>query len=239
MVNNSKSDFNRNYTEDDFVLISGLQHLVFCERQWGLIHLEGIWEENRLTAEGRLLHKQADEERIEIFGDSVISRGLYIRSLRFGLYGKSDVVEFHRVRKPDAEGSECRIPGFDGLWRPLPVEYKRGRPKPDVCDEIQLCAQAFCLEEMLNVKIHVGAIFYGKPRRRFNVQFDACLREETESAIGKLHQLTQAGITPGPVNDSRCLRCSLKDICLPKATSGKSVGRYVSRMKASSLKDMI
>jgi CRISPR-associated exonuclease Cas4 len=162
------------YAEDDLLPLSGLQHLVFCERQWALIHIEQVWAENRLTAQGRVLHERTHEAGAESRPGLRVARGLRLRSLRLGLAGQADVVEFH------AALAGVALTGEEGLWRPFPVEYKRGRPKPDRCDEVQLCAQALCLEEMFECAIAAGALFYGTPRRRLEVEFDAALRVETE-----------------------------------------------------------
>jgi len=215
------------YTEDELLPISALQHLVFCERQWGLIHLEGVWEENRLTAEGRLLHDRSDEPQTEVRGDLRIARGLHLRSLRLGLVGKADVVEFHRV----ADGKQgVKLEGMPGLWQPFIVEYKRGHPKIGHEDEVQLCAQALCLEEMLGVLIPSAAFFYGEPRRRYDVVLDNALREESETLVARLHELTRVGKTPSADYGQKCKSCSLVDLCLPKATGGqKSAQRYLQR----------
>ncbi len=140
------------YLEADLLPLSGLQHLGYCERQWALIHLEQQWAENRLTAEGRQMHEGAHEQREETRREVCVSRALPVRSLRLGVSGVVDVVEFR--------------PKSEGRTQPFPIEYKRGRPKPNRCDEVQLCAQALCLEEMLGVEVPTGAIFYGQPRRR-------------------------------------------------------------------------
>lgn len=217
------------YSEDDLVPISGLQHLAFCERQWALIHLEQQWEENRLTAEGRQLHERADEGEEETREGIRICRGLHLRSLRLGLTGRADVVEFH----PN--------PGGSTKPRPFPVEYKRGRPKPDHRDDVQLCAQALCLEEMLKVEIESGALFYGTPRRRTNVVFDADLRAETERLAARLHELYVARVTPKARYEKKCDRCSLYSICLPKTTgavSSKSASQYVKRAIEAALAEL-
>jgi len=203
------------YSEDELLPLSALQHLVFCERQCALIHLEGAWDDNRLTAEGRLLHERVHEAGDECRGDVRIARGLRLRSLRLGLTGQADVVEFHR--QPD------------GTWRPFPIEYKRGRPKPDACDEVQLCAQAMCLEEMLGVEIPQGAIFYGQPRRRHDVALTAALRVQTENAAQRLHELLRSGETPAAVYEKKCDRCSLLELCMPRvAGQRKSAARYLA-----------
>jgi CRISPR-associated exonuclease Cas4 len=218
------------FTEDDLLPISALQHLRFCERQWGLIHLEQQWEENRFTAEGRVLHDRAHDGGAETRPGIIISRGLHIRSLRHGLSGIADVVEFHR-----AHSSGVSLPGREGFWLPFPVEYKRGRPKPGSWDEVQLCAQALCLEEMFGIEIDSGALFYGVTRRRTEVRFDAATRSETESLARRMHELYAAGLTPPPVYaKKKCEHCSLYNRCLPRKTALRaSVRRYL----ASALSD--
>ena len=204
------------YDEDDLLALSGLQHLMFCRRQWALIHLEGIWAENRLTAEGRHLHERVHERDSETRNGVKTVRGLLLRSLRLGLTGQADVVEF-----PTGEGTPV----------PFPVEYKRGRPKPDRCDEVQLCAQALCLEEMLHVHIPRGALFYGQPRRRHEVVFDESLRRETEALAAAMHQMFNTGVTPPAVYEKKCDNCSLYNWCLPKNTGeSQRVSRYMDRV---------
>jgi len=199
----------------DPIPLSALQHLLYCERQCALIHVERAWVENRFTAEGRLLHERSDAGGTEVRGDVRIARGLGLRSERLGLVGRADVVEFHRVADDDSAGVE--LPGVEGRWRPVPVEYKRGRAKKGSEDRVQLCAQALCLEEMLGAEIPEGALFYGKTRRRKDVTFDRALREETERAAQRVHELVESTQVPPPVADERCERCSLLDVCLPFA----------------------
>ena len=205
------------YTEDDLLPLSGLQHLVFCERQCALIHIEQAWAENLYTAEGRVLHERVHEADREARGDVRVEYSMPLRSLRLGLIAKADVVEFHRNRE---------LPG--GKWRPFPVEYKRGKPKKDNVDKVQLCAQALCLEEMLGVKVPSGALFYGKTRHRQDVDFDAELRSETEDTAQRFHALVKAGKTPKPLYGKKCESCSMKHLCLPKTVAkGKSINRYL------------
>ncbi|MGO9273770.1 MAG: CRISPR-associated protein Cas4 [Terriglobia bacterium] len=216
------------YSEDDLLPISGLQHLTFCERQWGLIHIEQQWEENRLTAEGRVLHERVHEAGTEARADVVTARGLHLHSFRLGLSGEADVVEFHRAQ--DGAAGAARLAGREGWWRPLPVEYKRGRPKADACDEVQLCAQALCLEEMLDVRIESGALFYGMNRRRKEIPFDGGLRSQTEGLARRMHGLYSARVTPPAVYAKKCDRCSLYDRCLPRTGSKRgAVARYLAR----------
>jgi len=205
------------YTEDDLLPLSGLQHLVFCERQCALIHIEQTWAENLYTAEGRVLHERVHEADREARGDIRVEYSMPLRSLRLGLIAKADVVEFHR---------NGELPGRK--WRPFPVEYKRGKPKKDNVDKVQLCAQALCLEEMLGVEVPSGALFYGKTRRRQDVDFDADLRSETEDTARRFHALVEAGKTPKPVYGKKCESCSMKHLCLPKTVAkGKPVDRYL------------
>lgn len=215
------------YTEDDLLPISALQHLRFCERQCALIHLEGAWAENRLTAEGRNMHERVHEQKGELRDGVWIGRGVRLRSLRLGLIGVSDVVEFHRVT---AKGTT--LPNLPGLWRPRPVEYKRGRPKPDDCDRVQLCAQAMCLEEMLGVDIPEGDIFYGTPRRRETVALDEPLRRSCENTAMQLHDLIANGITPPAVAMPKCKNCSLVGVCMPTAGKGNDVATYMKQVNA-------
>lgn len=215
------------FSEDDLLPLSALQHLRFCERQWGLIHLEQQWEENRITAEGRLLHDRVHEAATEARPGLVIARGLYIRCLRLGLSGQADAVEFHRA-SPDEPGTVA-LPDRLGRWRPFPVEYKRGRPKSDACDEIQLCAQALCLEEMFETNLPEGALFYGQPRRRLAVPFTPELRQLTESLCRRMRELHSLGVTPPAEFAKRCNRCSLISLCLPKLPAGNGmVARYLA-----------
>jgi CRISPR-associated exonuclease Cas4 len=211
------------YSEDDLIPISALQHLAFCERQCALIHVEQVWDENRLTAEGRILHERVHDGGPETRGGVHVARGVRLRSLRLGLSGVADVVEFHRA----GDGGGVSVPELQGFWRPFPVEYKRGKPKHGDCDAVQLCAQAICLEEMLSVPVPEGALFYGQPRRRQGVTFDLALRVETERLALRAHEIIGAGVTPEPLLGKHCKSCSLERLCLPKLKSGGAVARYL------------
>jgi CRISPR-associated exonuclease Cas4 len=196
------------YSEDNLLPLSALQHLLFCERQCALIHIEQVWSENQFTAEGRVAHERVHSAGFETRGNVRIARDVALRSLRLGLVGKADVVEFHGVT-------------------PFPVEHKRGRAKTNRCDEVQVCAQALCLEEMTGVPVPEGALFYGQPRRRTIIGFDSALRHTTEQAARQLHELLEAKQTPpAQYVPAKCDRCSLLDICKPKA-SGR-VARYLA-----------
>jgi CRISPR-associated exonuclease Cas4 len=220
------------YSEDELLPVSALSQFVYCERRAALIHIEQQWADNVFTAEGQALHEKAHAEESETRGDLRIVRGLRIRSLRLGVVGVADVVEFTRTHDQTASAETspgAPLPGLPGRWRPKPVEYKRGRPKPDHCDLVQLCAQACCLEEMLAIDIPAGAIFYGRPRRRLEVSLDPALRAETEELCQRLHELFKRGVTPPAVFGKKCKSCSLLDICRPEATASRSAAaRYVT-----------
>ena len=185
--------------EDELAPISALQHMLYCPRQCALIHNERQWAENLFTAEGRILHERADAGGRERRGDVTTERSVPLRSLRLGISGVADVVEIH-------EGGH-----------PYPVEYKRGRPKAHRADEVQLCAQAMCLEEMLGTPVPEGALFYGRNRRRSVVAFDAELRVLTEQIAGDTRRMLAAGDSPPPEYEShKCDACSLKEVCQPQ-----------------------
>lgn len=212
------------FSEDSLLPISALQHLLFCERQCALIHLEQAWAENRLTAEGRILHDKVHDADAETRGDIRIVRGLRLRSLRLGVTGVADVVELHR------DDAGVPVAELSGRWRVMPVEYKRGKPKPDVCDEVQLCAQAMCLEEMMNCAIAEGALFYGTPRRRQIVALDPILRDITMRAALRLHELLESGVTPPAVHEKKCEQCSLSPVCLPQIAGVSAAGYLKSQI---------
>lgn len=213
------------YAPDECLMLSGLQHFRFCRRQWALIHLEQQWQENLLTTEGELMHQRAhDEGLVESRGDVLIVRGLRVQSLRLGLSGQCDVVEFRRVTQDGIP-----LSGRDGLWLPFLVEYKHGEPKTDACDEIQLCAQALCLEEMLCCQIPAGALFYGEIRRRHPVSFTPELRKEVETTAEQMHDLYRRGHTPRVKPSKACTHCSLREICLPRMPGPGSVKEYLRK----------
>lgn len=209
------------YDESSLLPISALQHLIFCERQCALIHIEQAWAENRWTAEGRVMHERVHEGESEWRDNIRIVRGLRLRCLSLGLAGIADMVEFHGA---------FRNGGDKG--NPFPVEYKRGKPKKNLSDKIQLCAQAICLEEMLDCAIPEGALYYGKSRRRLEVPFDNALRAETETAAQRLHELVEAGETPPPVYEKKkCEACSLIDLCMPRTVGrARGVEAYLAEM---------
>ncbi|MEG2382854.1 MAG: CRISPR-associated protein Cas4, partial [Oscillospiraceae bacterium] len=156
-------------------MLSGVQHFLFCRRQWALIHIENLWAENLRTTEGEIMHERTHNEALtEKRGNTVITRGMSVFSRSLGVSGKCDVLEFHR------DDNGVQINGWEGLWLPFPVEYKRGEPKENNCDAAQLCAQALCLEEMLCCEISQGALFYGETRRRLPLDFTPELKSEVK-----------------------------------------------------------
>lgn len=216
------------YSEDDLLLLSGIQHFAYCERQWALIHVEQQWQENVKTVEGRHLHERVhNPELVEKRGALLVARSLPIVSWRLGLYGMMDLAEFHQV---SSDEGGIKLPNREGFWLPKPVEYKRGKPKADDRDEVQLCAQAICLEEMLQVRIEEGDLYYGENRRRVMVVFDPALRGRVEELSRRMHQVFAGGITPPAAKGHRCSLCSLKDICMPALTrKSQSVKSYIEK----------
>ena len=197
------------------VMLSALQHYAFCPRQCALIYLEQVWEENGATALGRLMHETAHEGGSRMRDGVKVVTDLELRCARLGLHGRADVVEFRRA---------------PGGWAPYPVEYKKGRPRAGSdADEVQLCGQALCLEEMLGTAIPEGALFYGEARRRHVVSFDAGLRARTEEVARAVRAMLEAGITPPPVERPVCDACSLNGSCLPGLTAGRA-SAYVRRL---------
>ena len=208
--------------KDEYLQLSGLQHFSFCRRQWALIHIENQWSENLRTIEGNLFHNRAhDEQRRERRGDTLILRGLPIVSHTLKLSGQCDVLEFH------ASPKGVHLRGEEGLWIPFPVEYKRGAPKENFADQLQLCAQAICLEEMLCCSISEGALFYGETRRRTAVLFTEELREKVRLTTAEMHQMFRRSYTPKVRPTKSCNACSLKELCLPVLMRKKNVSEYL------------
>jgi CRISPR-associated exonuclease Cas4 len=198
------------YQADELLPLSGIQHFLFCRRQWALIHVERQWQENALTAEGRILHKRADDPFFsERRKGTITARSVPVASYRLGLSGVCDVVEF--TESPNG----VRLPGREGLYLAAPVEYKRGRPKREPSDEAQLCAQAICLEEMLSVTIPVGYLYYGETRHRVAVELSAELRQLVSDMAQEMHAYFKRGYTPRVKPFKGCRSCSLTEVCLP------------------------
>ncbi|MCL5282710.1 MAG: CRISPR-associated protein Cas4 [Planctomycetes bacterium] len=212
------------YAEADLLPLSRIVDLVFCPRRAALHLVESIWEDNVFTAEGTVLHERTHESGAESRDGIITARSLRIHSLRLGLVGMADVLDF----RPSATGAS--LPGREGFWQPYPVEYKRGIRKDKIEYRIQLCAQALCLEEMLHAQVPRGALFYGKSRRRYEVEFDTALREQTEAAAARLHELFDGGKTPTAKYEKKCESCSLLERCLPQITGvRKNVRHYLSQ----------
>ncbi len=211
------------YQPDELLPLSGIQHFVFCRRQWALIHVERQWQENVLTAEGRIMHNRADDPFFtEVRKGIITARSVPVASYRLGLTGVCDVVEF-----TESPGG-VKLPGREGLYLPAPVEYKRGREKRDPCDEAQLGAQAICLEEMLAVTISTGFLYYGETRHRVVVELTNELRSLVLNMSQEMHGYFERGYTPRVKISKACRSCSLADICLPDL-QGKviSASRYI------------
>ena len=214
--------YRKMYREDDYLMLSGLQHFAYCRRQWALIHIEQQWAENERTVDGQLFHSVAhNSEKTEKRGDLLITRGLSVRSEKLGLSGVCDVVEFHRGK------DGITLFSYEGLWKPYPLEYKKGLPKANEADELQLCAQAICLEEMLACQILCGSLFYGENRRRKTVEFTDQLRAKVSDLTGQMHDLWNKGHTPTVKPQKGCSACSLKEICMPRLSRTKEVSAYI------------
>lgn len=212
------------YSEEDFLALSGIQHFAFCERQWALIHVEQQWNENLLTVLGDLVHARAHDEAIrEKRGDALVVRGLDVRSFKLGLAGKCDVVEF----REDKDGFP--IQGEEGMWRVVPVEYKRGKKKQHDADRLQLCAQSICLEEMFCCEIKAGYLYYNETRSRERVELDSSLRAAVQDMSLKMHKLFSQRCTPTATKKPACRSCSLESLCIPQMTNKESVEAYFDR----------
>lgn len=222
---------NLKHFEDDLLMLSGIQHMAFCPRQWALIHLEQVWAENVRTIEGQHLHERTDDPFADESRKNLrVVRAMPIVSWNLGLRGVADVVEFHQ-ELGQVEGINCRLAGRGGWWRPMPVEYKRGRPKPDDRDTVQLCAQAMSLEEMMQVSIDSGSLFYGQTKHRQQIVFDQVLRKHTMELSEQMHQLARESKTPKAQKGKRCSQCSLVEQCYPELTlHHRSVGNYLKKM---------
>jgi CRISPR-associated exonuclease Cas4 len=214
------------YSEDDLLSISALQHLMFCERRCALVHIEHVWQENIFTAEGKNVHDKVHSADSESRNDLRIVRSLRLVSYKLGLSGVADVVEFHKSE------TGIMLGGAKGYWKVFPVEYKRGILKHETSFDVQLCAQAICLEEMLKCSVEDGAIYYGTSRRRQDVKFTPGLRGMTKDAALKLHELFNSRITPKAEYGKKCKNCSLFEVCLPEITgTEKDIEHYLSKAK--------
>ncbi|BFK07514.1 CRISPR-associated protein Cas4 [Faecalimonas umbilicata] len=213
------------YAEDDYLMLSGIQHFKFCRRQWALIHIEQQWAENVHTVVGELMHKKAhDPYLVEKRKYLLVARSLPIASRKMGISGECDVVEFHRCE------DGIKLHGHRGNYSVYPIEYKKGKPKLTEEDRLQLAAQAMCLEEMFSTDIPEGALFYGETRRREAVEITEDLRQEVRNMFREMHQYFERKYTPKVKYSKSCTACSLKDICLPKLGKSGSVKDYIHQM---------
>jgi CRISPR-associated exonuclease Cas4 len=212
------------YPDSDLLHLSGIQHFVFCQRQWALIHIEQQWEDNILTFRGQELHQTTNDPYLtEKRGDVLVTRAMPMVSHSLGLYGVADVIEFHSTA-----GQGVKLPGRRGVWSPTPIEYKLGRPKPSDCDILQLCAQAMCLEETFDIVLQEGYVFYGRTRRRLEVILDSILKNKTREVCKRMHAAFLSGKTPKAEYTSACEKCSLIEHCLPQLSERRSVEQYLS-----------
>ena len=200
---------------DSMMMLSALQHYTFCPRQFALIHVEQVWADNRFTAEGNILHERVDSGVIEQRKNVRYERSVMLKSKRYQLTGKMDLLEIEQTDPP----------------RYFPVEYKRGKPKTEDWDRVQLCAQALCIEEMRDIDVLEGAIWYWEVRRREAVEIDEALRASTIEAINGAHDILVRGNTPPPTeNVKRCRACSLVDLCEPKAFRKDHSAKYIRQL---------
>ena len=212
------------YQEEEYLMISGIQHFTFCRRQWALIHIEQQWAENYQTVDGEFMHKKAhDGFSCEKRKDTIVSRGMPIFSRSMGVSGVCDIVEFKR----DEKGVPIRQ--FGGNFQVMPIEYKRGKPKEDDADILQLVAQVICLEEMLDCHIENGALFYGQTKRRMEVEITDAYREKVRASFAEMHQYFEKGYTPKVKKTKACYSCSLKEICLPELDRTGNVRSYIDK----------
>jgi CRISPR-associated exonuclease Cas4 len=199
--------------EQKLVNISALQHFAFCQRQCALIHLEQVWQENYLTAHGRQLHERVDSGEPETRKSVRFERGVVVTAPFLGLTGKLDLLEYHKANNQF-----------------IPIEYKRGKPKTNDIDKVQLCAQAMCIEEMLNVEVTQGALWYWQTRKRIEIEFGTSLRSQTKDLIAQVQQLFRNGRTPAPTTGKHCKACSLIEICQPSLTEHDASNRYIEML---------
>ena len=213
------------YSEEDMLMLSGIQHFRFCPRQWALIHIEQQWEENRLTVEGELLHKHADDPFYrQRCGDYIALRSVNIASSELGLYGIADIVELHPT---EDKSNSITHPKYPGSWLPYPIEYKHGKPKKNEIDEVQLAAQTMCLEEMYSIRIEKGAFFYGEVKHRVEIEISTDLREIVKQCSGTMHELYNTTTIPKGKKAKHCNKCSIQNICLPQIEKCTKVSTYL------------
>lgn len=210
------------FDEEEFLQISGIQHFSFCRRQWALIHIENQWCENYHTVQGQIVHEKAHDKFFkESRKNTIIVRGMPVFSKELGISGECDIVEFQKDKNGIA------INDLEGLYKIVPVEYKKGSPKDGDCDRLQLCAQALCLEEMLCCDIPEAYIYYAEIKHREKIYIDEILRDKLKAILTEMHSMYRRKYTPKVKTDKHCNSCSLKDLCLPKVCGNKSVKSYI------------
>ncbi|MDD5934859.1 MAG: CRISPR-associated protein Cas4 [Clostridiales bacterium] len=211
----------KEYKEEDFLQLAGLQHFTFCRRQWALIHIEQQWNENYRTMEGQIIHENVHDGTFnEKRKNVLITRAMPIVSRELGCSGECDVVEFHLNK------DGINLFQHEGRFIPIPIEYKRGKPKENDSDILQLCAQAMCLEEMLVCEVTYGYLYYDEIRHRMKVEFTQEYRDKVRESFIQMHQLFERGHTPKVKRTKSCNACSLKDICLPRLNKESNVMQY-------------
>lgn len=210
------------YQEEDYLMISGIQHFQFCKRQWALIHIEQQWAENIHTVKGELMHKKAHDPYLtEKRKDVLTVRALPVSSRVLGISGECDVVEFQKSE------DGIHLFGHRGTYKIYPVEYKKGKPKDSEEDILQLTAQAMCLEEMFSAEIPAAALYYGETRRRQEIEITKELRQKVRDITAKMHQYYDRRYTPKVRTSKKCASCSLKELCIPKLEKAGTVKAYI------------
>ena len=218
------------YNEHDFLQLAGIQHFCFCRRQWALIHIENLWADNYLTTDGNIVHERVHDNDIkETRGDTIITRGINVFSRTLGISGQCDVIEFNKHE------NGISLNGHEDLWVPFPIEYKRGSPKISRADELQLCTQAICIEEMFCCDITQGALYYNEIRRRVAVDFTSELRKEVKDLVAEMHELYSKRYTPKCKYTNACKACSMSVHCVPKLSKVRSVAEYIKEAMEESL----
>lgn len=214
------------YTEDDMLMLSGIQHFMFCPRQWALIHIEQLWDDNRLTIEGQILHRHVDDPFYrQKCGCNITLRAVSVASNELGLYGVTDAIE---LLPAGSDSTGCIAhPRYPGRWKPLPIEYKRGKPKNNHIDEVQLAAQAMCLEEMYGISIPMAQFYYGELRHRTSVEINASLRHIVQECASEMHRMFDTHEIPKATKQPKCRNCSLSNLCMPELSRCTTVTAYL------------
>ncbi len=228
------------FQEEEWVPISALAQYAFCPRRVVFIHTENLWADNQWTMEGKILHETADTQTQKTARGTRIVRSLRISDAENGIYGVADVVEFKRTdgmefaqNRAEFLSDGVHLPLRDGLWFPIPVEFKRGKTRTDKTYEIQLCAQGLCLEKKFAVTIPFGFLYYGESGRRKRIDFTVSLRQNTCTLVEKVRQVLFSDTVPRPKYSKKCRQCSLVDLCLPQMGTSGSVERYIRNALAS------